>query len=206
MLGLGRVEAKLDTIPEPTMHRLGILGLPRGRIISVSGPDPEKRQARLWRWALHFFEQGARILWLDPLATCQDGSSERPSPFPVLSPRSFEAVDQLFKLTLPASHTDIIILDDFHTLQAEDQVHRSETRPPPMKWRRDTRHLSRWTGLCWRHQCTLVVGRRGLGTTRDPVDNHSVLRLEINPTRGSLQLLESRTLVPGPGWRRQPGG
>lgn len=205
MLGLARADAQTDLIPEPIMQRLGLLGLPRGRLVSVSGPDPERRQSRLWRWALHFCEQRVNVLWLDPLAMCLDRPNAPSSPFPLLSPRSVEAVDHLLCLTLPDGHTNVIILDNFCALQTEDQIHPSTVESSPMKWCQNSRYLARWTGLCWRYQCTLVIGRRGLVKIRDPVDNHAILRFQLSPTRGSLQLLESRALVPGLGWRRLPG-
>lgn len=193
-----------DEIPEPAMGRLGAQSLPRGRLISVSGPDPERRQQRLWCWAEHAHDQGLSVLWLDPLGLCLDRLGGKETAFPVLSPRSHEAMGSLLEWISSMGRPMMIFLDDYAALRPEAlQEQGIGTAPPP--WRDDVRHLARWTGLCWRCQCTLVVGRRGYDTGRDPVDDHAVLRFRISPTRGSLQLLESRALAPGPGWRRLPG-
>ncbi len=204
MLDWTRARPQGDEIPEPAMARLGAQILPRGRLVSVSGPDPERRQQRLWRWAEHLHRRGCSVLWLDPLSFCLDRLLDGEASFLVLSPRSYEAVAGLLERLVPIGRPMTIFLDDFAALRPEaSQV--DGTEPVPLKWRHDVRHLARWTGFCWRYQCTLVIGRRGYDQGRDPVDDHAVVRFQVSPTRGSLQLLEFRTLPPGPGWRRLPG-
>ena len=192
-----------DDFPEPAMGRLGLNGLPRGRIVAVSGANPERRQQRLWRWAYHTHEQGHYVLWLDPLALCMDRIDTDEVGFAALSPRSHEAVNQLLLEVLKPTAARLIILDNFDALRPESSAV-ERTASIPLKWRHDARYLATWVGLCWRYQCTMVIGRKSYASGRDPVDDHACTRFQISETRGSLQLLERRQLAAGPGWRRLP--
>ena len=203
-LGWTRERGQRHDLPEPAMKRLGLDGLPRGRLIAVAGADPERRQRRLWRWACHVHRQGGAVLWLDPLAMCRDRLDEENEEFPKLSPRSHDAADQLLQQSMATGGFHLIILENFDALRPEGALEESVVKRP-LKWRDETRYLAHWAGRCWRYQCTLVIGRRGYEQRRDPVDDHAVIRFEVNPTRGALQLVESRPLLEELGWRRLPG-